>query len=321
MDEYALASVQVTPSIEIVDYHEGLSAETLRRQKNDLSLFTTFLSSLSSPISTKPKDLFADLSAWREITAGLVEAFRRWQVAQGYALGSVNVRLATIKAYCRVAHSAGIMTTEAYTRIQGVRGYQGKQARHTDEKRRVTRVGSKKADPVAISPAQARRLKNAADDGSDFAARDTLLICLLLDQGLRIGEVAALRVADLDLDAAILTFYRSKVHKTQKHDLSEDVMRAAQRYLADLPPVQRRLFSIKTRQLANRVQLLGEAIGVTNLSPHDCRHYWATDAVRNGTDIKSLQDAGGWASPSMPLRYAASAEIANAGVKLSTDKK
>lgn len=30
----------------------------------------------------------------------------------------------------------------------------------------------------------------------------------------------------------------------------------------------------------------------------------------------ALQDAGGWKSPVMPLRYAASAKIANAGVKL-----
>ena len=34
------------------------------------------------------------------------------------------------------------------------------------------------------------------------------------------------------------------------------------------------------------------------------------------TDIKSLQDAGGWSSPAMPLRYAETNKIANQGVKL-----
>ncbi|MBK9709763.1 MAG: tyrosine-type recombinase/integrase [Kouleothrix sp.] len=49
---------------------------------------------------------------------------------------------------------------------------------------------------------------------------------------------------------------------------------------------------------------------------HDARHCWASQAIRSGTDIKSLQDAGGWTSPAMPLRYAESAAIANEGVRL-----
>ena len=38
----------------------------------------------------------------------------------------------------------------------------------------------------------------------------------------------------------------------------------------------------------------------------------------NGIDVTSLQDAGGWASPAMPLHYAERAAIANQGVKLDT---
>jgi integrase len=70
------------------------------------------------------------------------------------------------------------------------------------------------------------------------------------------------------------------------------------------------------RTLRTRVGQLGAAVGLDHLSPHDCRHYWATAATRAGTPIKALQDAGGWNSPNMPLRYAESAEIANEGVKL-----
>ncbi|MBC8492720.1 MAG: hypothetical protein H8D43_02960 [Chloroflexi bacterium] len=39
--------------------------------------------------------------------------------------------------------------------------------------------------------------------------------------------------------------------------------------------------------------------------------------ARSGTPIDRLQDAGGWASPSMPLRYVEAARIANEGVRLS----
>jgi integrase len=78
---------------------------------------------------------------------------------------------------------------------------------------------------------------------------------------------------------------------------------------------------VNTRSINERVDQLGEAIGIKGLSPHDCRHYYATDAIRNGTDIKSLQDASGWNSPAMSLRYAESAKVANSGVKLSAYKK
>ena len=70
------------------------------------------------------------------------------------------------------------------------------------------------------------------------------------------------------------------------------------------------------RAVTARVRALGAAIGVDGLSAHDCRHYWATQAARSGTPIDRLQDAGGWSSPAMPLRYVEAAKIANEGVRL-----
>ncbi len=70
------------------------------------------------------------------------------------------------------------------------------------------------------------------------------------------------------------------------------------------------------RAITARVNVLGERLGIHGLSAHDGRHAWATFAIKAGTDVKALQDAGGWKSPYMPLRYAASGKIANAGVKL-----
>ncbi len=70
------------------------------------------------------------------------------------------------------------------------------------------------------------------------------------------------------------------------------------------------------RAITDRVRELGERIGVKGLSAHDCRHDWAKSAVKE-SDIKSLQQAGGWSSPAMPLRYADDATIANEGIKLS----
>jgi len=161
-----------------------------------------------------------------------------------------------------------------------------------------------------VSADQAARLKAQADPA------ERLLMCLLLDHGLRVGEVAALRVEHFDLGRSTLRFHRPKVDKVQTHRLSKDALAAAEAYLVTLSPCHPDPLWGVDRTIRVHVGRLGEAIGLTGLSPHDCRHYWATAATRAGTPIKALQDAGGWSSPAMPLRYAESAEIANDGVRL-----
>ncbi len=85
-----------------------------------------------------------------------------------------------------------------------------------------------------------------------------------------------------------------------------------------MPTLIRRVLEdgLTTRAINKIVARLGEMVDIKGLSPHDLRHYWATNAIRKGTDVKALQQAGGWNSPYMPLRYAEESEIANEGVKL-----
>src|SRR6266849_5727785 len=129
-------------------YHEGLRDETIRRQRTDLATFARFLQS----IGVQAGDFYHDLNAWQGIRAGLLEAFIEWQKGLGYAIGSINVRLATLKAYCHLAYEVGILDIDTHTHIQGVKGIQRKQARNIDARREVTRIGYKKALAVDIAP-------------------------------------------------------------------------------------------------------------------------------------------------------------------------
>ena len=70
------------------------------------------------------------------------------------------------------------------------------------------------------------------------------------------------------------------------------------------------------RAITKRVRVLGQGLGIPNLSTHDCRHYWATRATEQGTHPRRLQQAGGWNSPAMVMRYVNEADIANDGVIL-----
>jgi integrase len=264
-------------------------------------------------------------AAWVGISWGIVAGFVQWQLSKGYAVGSVNVRLATIKAYCQLANQAGAIGSEAYTQIKTVKGYGHKQAKKVDEKRDTTRKGGKKAASTSLTKEQADLLKRQPDTSQ--GRRDALLICLLLDHGLRCGEIAGLQIMAFDLKVGTFTFHRPKVEKVQTHRMTADTFRAATAYLGqDAPALGPVLLgsrksgrlqgTMSERAINDRVGALGRAIGVEGLSPHDCRHYWATRAARQGTDPFALQEAGGWNSLAMPRRYVEAAAIANEGVKL-----
>ena len=317
-------------------YQQMLAQETRDRQVFDIATFETFLASKG----IQAQGLLDDIQQWRGITHGIVEEFNAWQLLQGYATGSINVRLATIKAYCRVAGMSGVIPNETELRlIQSVKGYK-KQGRNVDEARRkvglATRMEhSKKANPIELSLEQVARLKKQPD--TPAGRRDSLLLCLLLDLGLRCSEIGGLTIDTLILTPVpgLLKFYRHKVDLNQTFALTKDIQIATERYLATLPTTARNnskgpLFygyqsqTIRrhepdytrhlTRQsIYNRVSTLGrQLLGIENLSPHDCRHTLMSWLMRNkGINLKDAQALGGWSKPDMVLNYALSSEIPN----------
>jgi integrase len=313
------------------DYRLSLAPNTLRRHRAALELFAEYLAEKGLILH----HLHDNPAEWRGITWGLVDGFYKWLLLQGYSVGSANVNLSTIKTYSRLAIKAGVVDPAESQLIETVHARSRHRDRQRiDEQRRrediPTRIGAKKAEPLLLSTAQAAALKDQPD--TPQGRRDRFLMCLLLDHGLRVGELAGLRINDIDLEAGTLAVYRPKVDKHQIHRLSPDTRAAAERYAAEDLPAMRNISasllagstkngelkgSLSIRAIFNRVRLLGRQIGLSDLSPHDCRHTWATLASRAHTPLERLMDAGGWASYAMPLRYIQSNEIANDGVKLS----
>ena len=320
------AANQVAAQHTFIDYRSRKAPNTLRRQDAGLALFANYLAEVNADVG----DLVYDPQAWQPITWGLVAGFVKWQLLKGYAVSSVNVRLSTIKTYAKLAFKAGVLSSTEYALIRAVEGYSHKESKRIDEGRELadtpTRVGAKKIEPKALTAEQVDALKEQPN--TPQGRRDRLLICLLFDHGLRVGEVAGLTVGDIDLKAGELRFYRPKVNVEQTHELTPDTLKAARAYLnrdalatGSLMRGSRkdgRLHEagMATRNLTERVRVLGERVGIEGLSAHDGRHTWATLAARNKTPIDRLQDAGGWSSPAMPLRYVEAAAIANEGVKL-----
>lgn len=308
-------------------YADTQSHNTLRRQRADLAAFAEFLASHDRPDMPEGLALATQPAAWGAITWGMVQEFRDWQIQRGYAVGTVNVRLSTVKTYARLAMKAGALSTEDLAMIRTVQGFTRSSARRVDERRKVKRKGTKKAYSVPITKDQADTLKRQPD--TPQGRRDAVIMALLLDHGLRVGELSGLQVQAVNLNDQTLTFYRPKVDRTQIHALTADSLAALRAWLTsgDVEPFgpllrgsckggQLTTPGMGERSITERVRVLGLRVGVSGLSAHDCRHYWATRAARQGTDPFSLQEAGGWSSLAMPRRYVEAARIANAGVKL-----
>ena len=240
-----------------------------------------------------------------------------------------------LRALIYIAHQAGGIRDESeIQRIRTIRGYGSRRSKNINQQREMdnipTRIGTKKEEWIPLSQEEAHLLKHGYAD-TPQGRRDGLLMCLLLDHGLRVSEIAGLKVQDFDLKNGLLRFYRPKVDKEQVHRFSADLLPVVRAYFGagDAPAQGLVLRASKkngelgkagmtTRRITERVCDLGrQVLGIANLRAHDCRHYWATAAIRNGTDIKALQTAGGWNSPAMPLRYAEENTIANDGVVLA----
>ena len=167
---------------------------------------------------------------------------------------------------------------------------------------------------------------------SPLGRRDALLMCILLEEGLRIGEVVLLVAKDFDLDHAELRFYRPQVDREQRLKISEKTVAAARAFLENDAPKEGPIWQagasardgkaavsagrltgpgMSERTLTRRVAQLGAKIGLKGLSAHDCRHYWASQAARNQTPLPELQDAGGWNSVAMPIRYIEKSRVAS----------
>jgi len=310
------------------EYRQRLDPNTLERHKYDLTLFCLFLASKKGAV-IEPADLLSMPQAWADITHGLVKEFVQWMLVEEYSIGSVNVRLSTVKSYFKRAGIAGVISRQELALIELVKGYNHAHGENVDEQRgKSRREGGKKAQPVHLSPEQITSLKRCPD--TPQGRRDALLMCLLLDQGLRCGEVADLFPESIQISEGLMVFKREKVKKVQKHRLTAETLVAAIRYFEVCQPEEHLLTGSRKgkegnaltggmgrRAITKRVKTLGKRLlGIENLSAHDCRHAWVEAAIRGMTDIRSLQEAGGWSSPAMPLRYAGAADIANEGVKL-----
>lgn len=323
-----IANVYATSNVWQV-YHEEITENTRKRQLNDLAAYCEYLSAMG--IERSAEEMFDLSDAWRGTTYGLLSGFIEWSLQKGYAIGTINVRLATLRKYCILAgpgpEGVGVLDRDTLLLIQTVKGISGKKARNRDREREITRISPKKSAPTDITIAQALALKKTTTPKArGTEARDAALMGLLVEHALRCGEAHALDIEHINIRAGTVTFYREKTDQMETHELKKHTLMALETYLAEEGRTTGPLFMgnkgkrLSSRAINARVGRLGDVQKIDSLSPHDLRHFWTYDALRNGTPLDQVKSGGGWKSDSMVLRYAKRAGIANAGVKITEEE-
>ncbi len=314
-------------------YQDRRPENTQRAQRAALTVFAEFMRTCGLASS----DLYSDPLSWLGVTWGLVQAFQQWLLKKGYSVKTINDRVSTVKVYMTLANQAGVVPDSEILRLQSLRGFTRKEAVDTDAKREkqgmAIRIGTKKSAAVVITEEQARSLCRIRTN-TPQSRRDALLMCLFLDHGMRVSEVSILKVDDLDIQAKQMIFYRPKTGKTSRHNLRGRAWQCLIEYLnkdQSMPSGYLLMPSSKsgalirgrgmtTRAICERVMQLGQAIGIENLSPHDCRHYGATRAGNDpNVSLAALMAWGGWDSPQSAARYINRGHADNDGVSLGMD--
>ncbi len=170
--------------------------------------------------------------------------------------------------------------------------------------------------PVPVfSPDELARLLKVCEGRGLGRRRDRAIIATFIDTGIRLGEMAGLRVDDVDLDhqAALVT---GKGNRARWVHLGDQATMAVDRYVRERrrhPKVAGEwLWLGRTGRLGDSgiTQVLrrrADAAGITGMHPHRFRHTFAHQWLAAGGTEGDLQGLAGWRSAQMVARYGASA--------------
>ena len=181
----------------------------------------------------------------------------------------------------------------------------------------IVAVRAPKLDEKAVPDLSAAEVKAMlkASTGKTFRdKRDTALLLLLAETGLRGGECLNLDIQDVDLKTCSLLVRRGKGGKGRSVRFSVSTAAALDRYLrarsaAGNPPTGAVWVSsvrpqrLSYRGMSDALKQRAEEAGVRNFHPHRLRHTAAVRWLASGGSETGLMAQSGWASRKMIDRY------------------
>jgi len=192
---------------------------------------------------------------------------------------------------------AGMPAPAMNSHISGLRFFFTTTIDRPDLSRKLLRVSYPRKLPMVLSLDEVARLL-----GATTCLKHRAALSVAYGAGLRVAEVAALKVGDIDSERMLIRIERGKGGRYRNAMLSPDLLallrawwKEGRRQRVMLPggwlfPGQNPIRPITTRQLSRVVEDAARTAGITKrVSPHTLRHSFATHLLEDGVDIRVIQ--------------------------------
>ncbi len=278
------------PSIEgflaFLAQHKGFTANTRAAYRNDLGQFASFLKPDQTP-------------DWGRVKTVDITSFIAHLRSHPYATSSVARKVAAVKSFFHYLNTQGLVKSDPTSHL---------------ESPHVNKYLPKAMSTSEVSDLMAQPLKQHSHE----APRDRAMLQLLYATGLRVSELVALDLSDVDLNAASDGQVRCTVKggRTRlvplagsgaKEALADYILHGRPQLTNDR--TQQALFLNHRGQRLTRqgfwliLKAYASSAGIANITPHTLRHSFATHNLRNGMALRDVQQLLGHASISTTQVY------------------
>jgi len=247
------------------------ASATILAYSNDIAQMTKFL-------ATK------GVTAVTTINQALLEEFKADLESKGYTAKSISRKINSIKTFFRFLKKEGAVETDPAASVAHPK-YEVK-------------------PPRILSKLEYRALRDACR--SD--ARISAIVELMLQTGVRIGEVANLRMEDYKGTEVYIRPFES--HEGRNIPLNKAAREALDRYLKERPTVKEKtIFITKTghpfliRNIRSSIERYFDLAGIKDAKVNDLRHTWIFHHLSAGTPLVTISKLAGHKRLSTTEKY------------------
>lgn len=253
----------------------------LKKQKRSISTILAYGKDIEQLVAFLEKQKVSQASA---VTSELLESFKKDLADKNYTLKSISRKLNSIKTFFKFLKS--------------------QQAIENDPSLEVGHPKYELKPPRVLSKLEYRALRDACRDDIRMSA----IIELLLQTGMRIGELARLEEDDLKGNEIYIRPYESQPERTIP--LNQAAKNALNRYLAERPASKSKVvFLTKTgkpllvRNIRTVIDRYFRLAGIENAKVNDLRNTWLAYHLSSGTSVVLLSKLAGHKRLSTTEKY------------------
>jgi integrase/recombinase XerD len=255
----------------------------------------------------------------KSLSGALIERWCAHLRQQKYSPTSVRRKMVVLKVFCSYWVRKGSLRESPFWRVKLSYGRveQLPRALSAQEMRKLlsqARKNTSYATSSVFNDEGAAPLGSVRVSSPEYRSlRNLALVDLLFATGLRVGEVSSLDVQDFFAREAVFRVKGKGGRDRLAVVVDEETVRIQREYLEARAQIETRssaLFlnssggRLTTQGIANVVAQLREKAGIERrVTPHMLRHTVATLLLRNGVDIRIVQEFLGHASIATTQRY------------------